>query len=88
MTPDNMPLVGSIPSVEGLYMAAAVWVTHAAGAAKFLAQILEEQPVDDAIRRALDPSRFQGRDIVSLTQESLNGYNNIYKTEESRAPRV
>ncbi|KAE8400900.1 FAD dependent oxidoreductase [Aspergillus pseudonomiae] len=88
MTPDNMPLVGSIPSTEGLYMAAAVWVTHAAGAAKFLAQFLEEQPVDDVIRRALDPSRFQGRDMATLTQKSLNGYNNIYKTEESGAPKV
>ncbi|KAE8355240.1 N,N-dimethylglycine oxidase [Aspergillus coremiiformis] len=88
MTPDNMPLVGSIPSVEGLYLSAAVWVTHAAGAAKFLTQMLEEQPVDDAIKRALDPSRFQGRDMVTLKQESLNGYNNIYKTEENGAPKV
>ncbi|KAB8239215.1 NAD(P)/FAD-dependent oxidoreductase [Aspergillus alliaceus] len=88
MTPDNMPLVGNIPSVEGLYMAAAVWVTHAAGAAKFLTQILEEQPVDDGIKRALDPTRFQGRDIATLTQESLNGYNDIYKTDESGALRM
>ncbi|KAE8375827.1 FAD dependent oxidoreductase [Aspergillus bertholletiae] len=88
MTPDNMPLVGSIPSIDGLYMAAAVWVTHAAGAAKFLAQLLEEQPVDDATKRALDPSRFQGRDMTTLVQESLNGYNSIYKTEERGAPKA
>ncbi|KAF7596720.1 hypothetical protein BBP40_000148 [Aspergillus hancockii] len=88
MTPDNMPLVGSIPSTEGLYMAAAVWVTHAAGTAKFLTQMLEEQPIDDAIRRALDPSRFQGRDMATLKQESLNGYNHIYKTEEDGPAKV
>ncbi|KAE8150701.1 N,N-dimethylglycine oxidase [Aspergillus avenaceus] len=85
MTPDNMPLVGNIPSVGGLYMAAAVWVTHAAGTAKLLTQMLEGQAVDETIRRALDPSRFQGRDMATLTQESLNGYNNIYKTEEQKA---
>ncbi|KAH8429469.1 NAD(P)/FAD-dependent oxidoreductase [Aspergillus melleus] len=83
MTPDNMPLVGSVPSTTGLYMAAAVWVTHAAGSAKFLAKLMKEENVDENIRTALDPNRFRGQDIVQLRQESLDGYNSIYKTQEN-----
>ncbi|KAL4968314.1 NAD(P)/FAD-dependent oxidoreductase [Aspergillus stella-maris] len=83
MTPDNMPLVGSIPEVEGLYMAAAVWVTHAAGSAKFLTKMLSGEDVDEAVRKALDPTRFVGQDSERLERESLNCYNSIYSTHES-----
>ncbi|KAF9892472.1 hypothetical protein FE257_001581 [Aspergillus nanangensis] len=83
MTPDNLPLVGSVPSVNGLYIAAAVWVTHAAGTAKFLKQLLTGQQVDEGTRKALDPTRFRGRDGESLQQEALDGYNNIYKTQQN-----
>ncbi|GFF47637.1 dimethylglycine dehydrogenase, mitochondrial [Aspergillus udagawae] len=83
MTPDNMPLVGEIPAAKGLYMAAAVWVTHAAGSAKFLTQLLRGETVDAAVKKALDPTRFQGRDLESMEQESLHCYNSIYSTRES-----
>ncbi|KAL4871117.1 hypothetical protein BDV12DRAFT_38017 [Aspergillus spectabilis] len=83
MTPDNMPLVGEIPAVKGLHIAAAVWVTHAAGSAKFLTQLLRGETVDAAVLKALDPTRFKGRDMESLERESLHGYNSIYTTHES-----
>ncbi|KAA8648176.1 hypothetical protein EYZ11_000567 [Aspergillus tanneri] len=83
MTPDNMPIVGNIPSIGGLFMAAAVWVTHAAGSAKFLAQLMKGEKVDENIRKALDPSRFQGKDMGRLKRESLDAYNEIYKTQQS-----
>ncbi|KAL5336421.1 FAD dependent oxidoreductase [Aspergillus crustosus] len=82
MTPDNMPLVGEIPAVKGLYIAAGVWVTHAAGSARFLAQLLRGETVDAAFQKALDPTRFTGRDMESLERESLHGYNSIYTTYE------
>ncbi|KKK19765.1 hypothetical protein P175DRAFT_0505029 [Aspergillus ochraceoroseus IBT 24754] len=41
------------------------------------------EAVDTATKRALDPNRFKGRDIESLKQESLDGYNHIYKTQEN-----
>ncbi|RDW79230.1 NAD(P)/FAD-dependent oxidoreductase [Aspergillus mulundensis] len=82
MTPDNMPLVGEIPGTEGLYIAAAVWVTHAAGSAKFLSQMIKGEPIDATVQKALDPSRFMGRDIGSLERESLHCYNSIYSTYE------
>ncbi|OJJ97184.1 hypothetical protein ASPACDRAFT_80673 [Aspergillus aculeatus ATCC 16872] len=83
MTPDNMPLVGAVAEVAGLYMAAAVWVTHAAGSARFLTKLMKGEAVDNTLKEALDPNRFQGREMKELTQESLDGYNHIYKTVAS-----
>ncbi|KAG4256490.1 sarcosine oxidase [Fusarium proliferatum] len=83
MTPDNMPLAGKVNSVEGLFMAVAVWVTHAAGTAKFLARIVDGEEVEDKTKEALDPERFRGQDFAELEEKSLTGYNSIYKTVKS-----
>ncbi|RHZ63058.1 NAD(P)/FAD-dependent oxidoreductase [Aspergillus thermomutatus] len=84
MTPDNLPLVGPISSTKGLYVAAAVWVTHAAGSAKFLTKMIQGEEVDESLKKALDPNRFQGKEMEALKEESLAGYNSIYKTHENR----
>ncbi|KAF7125922.1 hypothetical protein CNMCM5793_002281 [Aspergillus hiratsukae] len=39
-TPDGGPLVGAAPNLEGFYVAEAVWVTHSAGVARALAELL------------------------------------------------
>ncbi|KAK1730457.1 FAD dependent oxidoreductase [Colletotrichum acutatum] len=80
MTPDNMPLAGAVRSVPGLYMAVAVWVTHAAGTAKFLTGLVNGEGADQETLEALEPERFAGRDFATLEEESLCGYNSIYKT--------
>ncbi|QGI63571.1 related to N,N-dimethylglycine oxidase [Fusarium fujikuroi] len=80
MTPDNMPLAGKVNSVEGLFMAVAVWVTHAAGTAKFLTRIIDGEEVEGKTKEALDPERFRGQDFAQLEEKSLTGYNSIYKT--------
>ncbi|KAL0937079.1 Dimethylglycine oxidase (FAD dependent oxidoreductase) [Colletotrichum truncatum] len=77
MTPDNMPLAGPVRSIEGLYMAVAVWVTHAAGTAKFLTRLIDNANVDQGTKAALDPERFKGQDSVTLEEKSLAGYNSI-----------
>ncbi|RFU30493.1 hypothetical protein B7463_g5862, partial [Scytalidium lignicola] len=82
MTPDNLPLVGEVPSVNGLYMAAAVWVTHAAGTAKFITKLIEGGAVDRRMKESLDPARFRGQEWSTLEEKSLKGYNDIYKTNE------
>lgn len=41
-TPDGGPLVGQAPNVDGFYVAEAVWVTHSAGVARALAEVLTE----------------------------------------------
>ncbi|RGP79045.1 sarcosine oxidase [Fusarium longipes] len=88
MTPDNMPLAGKIDSVDGLYTAVAVWVTHAAGCAKFLVDVIDGKTVDSKMSKALDPERFRGQDFSDLEEKSLQGYNSIYKTyDESSVTR-
>ncbi|MGI3779390.1 MAG: FAD-dependent oxidoreductase, partial [Janthinobacterium lividum] len=39
-TPDGGPLVGESPDVDGFYLAEAVWVTHSAGVARAVAELL------------------------------------------------
>ena len=39
-TPDGGPLVGESPDVDGFWIAEAVWVTHSAGVARAVAQLL------------------------------------------------
>ncbi|MGW8379855.1 FAD-dependent oxidoreductase [Streptomyces sp. ODS28] len=41
-TPDGGPLLGESPSVSGFWIAEAVWVTHSAGVARAVAQVLTE----------------------------------------------
>ncbi|KAI0201587.1 Dimethylglycine oxidase [Astrocystis sublimbata] len=41
-TPDGGPLVGQAPKVDGFWVAEAVWVTHSAGVARALAEVLTE----------------------------------------------
>ena len=41
-TPDGGPLMGESPDVEGFFVAEAVWVTHSAGVARAMAELLIE----------------------------------------------
>ncbi|GAB7359404.1 hypothetical protein MBLNU230_g6053t1 [Neophaeotheca triangularis] len=41
-TPDGGPLIGQHPTLDGFWVGEAVWVTHSAGIARALAQILTE----------------------------------------------
>ncbi|HST72652.1 MAG TPA: FAD-dependent oxidoreductase [Kocuria rosea] len=41
-TPDGGPLMGEAPDLQGLFVAEAVWVTHSAGVAKAMAELLVE----------------------------------------------
>ncbi|QNE13195.1 FAD-dependent oxidoreductase [Pseudarthrobacter sp. NBSH8] len=41
-TPDGGPLMGESPDVEGFFVAEAVWVTHSAGVARAMAELLTE----------------------------------------------
>ncbi|NUT42293.1 MAG: GcvT family protein [Thermoactinospora sp.] len=39
-TPDGFPLIGQSPELEGFWLAEAVWVTHSAGVARAVAELL------------------------------------------------
>jgi dimethylglycine oxidase len=57
-TPDGFPLLGPFPEVRGLWAAEAVWITHAGGAGRALAEwMVEGSPGLDL--RECDVARFQ-----------------------------
>ena len=81
VTPDNMPLLGPVAGVEGLWMAVAIWVTHAAGCARLLEKMILGEAYDEAIARDLHPGRFEGRSEEELEVTALKQYNDIYSTD-------
>ncbi|EED15342.1 N,N-dimethylglycine oxidase [Talaromyces stipitatus ATCC 10500] len=89
MTPDNLPIAGKVDGRKGLVLCAAVWVTHAAGVARFVAGLIERhnddygKGLDGDVVRHLDPARFRGRDFEELRELSLRGYSQIYCTGEN-----
>lgn len=67
-TPDGGPLVGQSPLVDGFYVAEAVWVTHSAGVARAMAELLTDgtSQYDTSV---CDLARF---DEVQLTSDYIN----------------
>lgn len=85
MTADNLPLVGPVGDVEGLWAAEALWVTHAAGAAKLLAQLITGHEPTLPGHRYLDPGRFAGQSVSELTERALHLYRDIYTSTSDAA---
>jgi len=56
-TPDGNPLLGESMQVKGLWFAEAVWVTHAAGVGRVIADLMSED-VPSVDLRELDANRF------------------------------
>ncbi|KAI5480924.1 N,N-dimethylglycine oxidase [Pseudohyphozyma bogoriensis] len=84
-TPDNLPLVGAVRGVAGLWAAVAVWVTHGAGSAELLAGLISGnggKEGDAELVKALDPSRFEGQPASELRNASLRAYNDIYNRDQ------
>ncbi|WCB91547.1 Dimethylglycine oxidase [Baekduia alba] len=80
MTADNQPLLGPADDVEGLWVAEALWVTHAAGAARALVKTMLDMPPTIGGLDALRPGRFGGRRHDELTASALRLYRDIYAT--------
>lgn len=57
-TIDGMPLLGESSYTQGLYLAEAIWVTHAAGSARAVVRQMLDQPTGIDIGPA-HPDRFQ-----------------------------
>ncbi|WP_125777145.1 NAD(P)/FAD-dependent oxidoreductase [Antribacter gilvus] len=78
MTPDNLPFLGAHPDLPGVWVAQAIWVTHAAGAARALADALTDGP---ALPREVAVDRFEGREHAALRDDALRLYRDIYAHE-------
>ncbi|WP_211241054.1 NAD(P)/FAD-dependent oxidoreductase [Pseudonocardia spinosispora] len=79
MTADNLPLVGPAGHTEGLWLAEAVWVTHAAGAARALVELMHGEQPSATGMESLSPSRFDTVSAEELTRRSLTQYHDIYR---------
>ncbi|MEU3714362.1 GcvT family protein [Streptomyces catenulae] len=58
-TPDGMPLLGEAAELRGFWLAEAVWVTHSAGAARAVAELMTDGHTTLDLH-ACDPHRFEG----------------------------
>ncbi|PXY23334.1 sarcosine dehydrogenase [Prauserella coralliicola] len=67
-TPDGGPLVGESPDVAGFWVAEAVWVTHSAGVAKAVAQLLVDGRSEVELH-GCDVNRF---DEIQTTDAYVN----------------
>lgn len=77
MTPDGLPLIGTLDHIEDLWLAEAIWFTHAGGLGRAVAELMggKLQPLDVS---AFDVRRFEGANIHDCESAALNLYNRIY----------
>ncbi|KAJ5964755.1 FAD dependent oxidoreductase [Penicillium vulpinum] len=91
-TPDGGPILGQPSHLDGFYVAEAVWVTHSAGIARALAQILTTGRSDIDVSEC-ELSRFEevqvNRDYVSETsqQNFVEIYDIIHPLQQRASPR-
>ncbi len=77
MTPDGGPLLGEVDEIAGLFLAEAVWVTHAGGVGRSAAQMLTGNTLTQDVSK-FDANRFSSYDAQRISADALSLYNNIY----------
>ncbi|HSU69976.1 MAG TPA: FAD-dependent oxidoreductase [Micrococcaceae bacterium] len=88
-TPDGGPLVGESPDVEGFYVAEAVWVTHSAGVARAVAELLVEGQSRTPLHEC-EVSRFEQVQTADsyVSETSQQNFVEIYDILHPLQPRV
>jgi glycine/D-amino acid oxidase-like deaminating enzyme len=79
VTPDGMPFAGYLS--DSLYIGLAAWITHVAGVARLLAEIVTGIELDDEdieLKKAFNPKRFGDESQEFLKKRALATYNDIY----------
>ena len=91
-TPDGGPLIGESPDVAGFWIAEAVWVTHSAGVARAVAQLLIDGRSEVDLH-GCDVHRFEDvqldPDYVSETaqQNFVEIYDVLHPLQPKESPR-
>ena len=91
-TPDGGPLIGESSDVSGFWIAEAVWVTHSAGVARAVAQLLVDGRSDTDLH-SCDVHRFEevqlAPDYVSETsqQNFIEVYDILHPLQARLSPR-
>jgi len=78
-TPDGFPLLGESSAARGLWLAQAIWVTHSAGAARALAELMTHGDAQVDLHEA-DPQRYDQHGTSRLYQRArgAQGYREVY----------
>lgn len=91
-TPDGMPIMGPAPGIDGLWVAAGVWVTHSGGVGRAMAEWMAEGAPHEDVHEA-DISRFQPH-VVSRSyvvarsaQQYREVYDIIHPLQQIESPR-
>lgn len=81
-TPDGMPILGPSPEVDDLWLAAAVWVTHAGGVGKAMAEWMTEGAPSVNVSRC-DVARFlpHERNRPYARQMGARAYSNVHEID-------
>lgn len=78
-TPDGMPIMGESPRVRDLWVAAAVWITHAGGVGKTMAEWMISGETEWDTREC-DIARFEPHALEEpyIFQRSMQQYREVY----------
>jgi len=88
-TPDGGSLVGESPDVRGFFIAEAVWVTHSAGVARAVAQLLVDGGSETDLHE-LEVSRFEAVQTTPqfVSETSQQNFVEIYDVLHPLQPRT
>jgi len=91
-TPDGMPLMGQSPSVKGLWVAAAIWITHAGGVGKTMAEWMTSGQTEWDTRECdiarFEPHALEDRYIhLRSVQQYREVYDIVHPLEPAAEPR-
>jgi dimethylglycine oxidase len=78
-SPDGFPLLGESASLRGFWTAEAIWITHAAGAARAVAQLMTDGRADHDLREC-DLNRFDPHVATDayVRERGAQQYREIY----------
>ena len=87
-TPDGGPLIGQSPTLDGFFVAEAVWVTHSGGVARAVAEILTTGRSQIDLTEC-DISRFEEvqLDPAYVKETSQQNFVEVYDIAHPVAPR-
>ena len=88
-TPDGGPLVGESPDVAGFFLAEAVWVTHSAGVARAVAELLVDGRSQVCLAGS-DAGRFHPVQTTDayVTETGAQSFVEVYDVIHPLAPRL
>ena len=91
-TPDGGPIVGQSPTLDGFWVAEAVWVTHSAGVARAVAEVLtkgrSQVDLSDCELSRFEEVQLAPSYVSETSQQNfVEVYDIIHPLESKKSPR-